>query len=872
MATSDLPVVANPLGYIIRRERSLDEDDEFEVLRGVIPSKEDGDGPGNWGSGSWGRVPLSMTQISIIIAIFSISIGLGWVLYCRPVGHVFSDTYPLSSQIQTLEKVTNEQRGQLLAHSQRIEEATNICRTLELLHQSILKRSESLQHAFQLHRTAVGDLTTRLASVSLQVEAISQTHQQQHSQVGDAKTQIEYLSIRLQRTTTRLEEVTREVASLREQMAGIVPQVESVDSIVREWKEADWTRSEVTKKVGEAEATLLGLQHRTSELESGYRSLDNLAREWKEADWMRSEVTKKVGEAEAAWLELQHRTAILEDRYQALETYRLSVRILNDSCAQDEHQVDRPDFALLSAGARVIPALTTPTLKLTTSRSWLSSFFHSPRFGNPPEVALQPDLHNGNCWPFAGEVGQLAITLARTIYVQEVVIEHIPRHLSFDISSAPMDMELWGIEEGLPPSTWPSSRSEERADTSDPPTLPQGISSLLIARFRYDITGSSPSQAFPVSSDLVAARFQSVVLRIKNNWGNSINVLSFSPCGKFLASGADDGVVYIFSPREGTTFMKVVAHHAVTTLAWHPTGNGRLYVGREDGKVVFLDIHDAGLSGSYKLPISSDQSDSVVRALALDHSGMHLAVAKGSAVVLLKSDGDHDQQVPFVQWRTILSPPSAEGLADEVPAPHSVQFLTYDGGILLLVSYLCHGVICVDPAQSREAVRWHLVPPSYRMAELPHGRDIIQALAYHRSGSVHYMASGTSEKGVNTYIKIWKAGKVSKFDSERHRGLRPRHQLGALYGYIFAAVTTVLIAVLVARFDDLKVNHPFSSSGVLIDQMNTKPSIDIWVDTWNSTVSRLQAESSQFLSVWKTRIIRWLLQLLSESDANPLTE
>ncbi|KAF9500288.1 hypothetical protein BDN71DRAFT_1382407, partial [Pleurotus eryngii] len=156
---------------------------------------------------------------------------------------------------------------------------------------------------------------------------------------------------------------------------------------------------------------------------------------------------------------------------------------------------ERPDFALSSAGARVIPAWTTPTLKLTTSsRSWLSSFFRSPQLGNPPEVALQPDLHNGNCWPFAGEVGQLAIALARTIHMQEVVIEHIPRHLSFDISSAPMDMELWGVEEGLPPSTWPSSRSEEPA--------------------------SCPSQTFPVSSDLAAVRFQSVALRIKNNWGN----------------------------------------------------------------------------------------------------------------------------------------------------------------------------------------------------------------------------------------------------------------------------------------------------------------------------------------------------------------
>ncbi|KDQ28560.1 hypothetical protein PLEOSDRAFT_166772 [Pleurotus ostreatus PC15] len=446
ITTSDLPVVANPLGYIVRRERSnsLDEDDEHEVLR-----------------------------------------------------------------------VTSEQRGQLLAQSQRIEEATDICKALEIHHRNILERSESLQRSFQLHDTILDDLTTRLVSVSLQVEEISRTSEtqgQQYAQVENLKTQIEYLSTGLQRTASILEEVTREVASLREQLAWIVPQVENTNNFAREWKEADWARSEAAKKAGESEATLLGLQHRTSELENDYQSLYSLAREWKEATRERNDVIEKVSEAGATWFQLQHRIAVLEDRYRSLENQTLS----------DELQADRPDFALSSAGARVIPAWTTPTLKLTTSsRSWLPSFFHSPRFGNLPEFALQPDLHNGNCWPFAGEVGQLAIALARPIYVQEVVIEHIPRQLSFDISSAPMDMELWGVEEGPPPpSTWPSSMSEEGADTSDSPTLPRGTSSLLIAQFRYDVAAASPSQTFTISSHLAAIRFQSVVLRIKNNWGN----------------------------------------------------------------------------------------------------------------------------------------------------------------------------------------------------------------------------------------------------------------------------------------------------------------------------------------------------------------
>ncbi|KAF4574416.1 hypothetical protein EYR36_005751 [Pleurotus pulmonarius] len=312
--------------------------------------------------------------------------------------------------------------------------------------------------------------------------------------------------------------------------------------------------------------------------------------------------------------------------------------------------------------------------------------------------------------------------------------------------------------------------------------------------------------------------------------------------------------------------MKVVAHHAVTTLAWHPTGQARLYVGREDGKVVFLDIHDGGLSGSYKLPISSDHSDSVVRALALDHSGMHLAVAKGNAVVLLKCV-DPAQPREAVRWH--LVPPSyrmgrpaispdqtllavfncldgfdiySMGSTVEMPQLLHTFRVEVSKNLLLPVVFINDGKSIVLGSANGSVLITSVTNVTSRV-KLPHGRDIIQALAYHRIGSVHYVASATSEKGVDTYVKIWKAG-LPTLDVRR-----PRAQLGLPY-YISAAVTIALITILIAYLDDLK------------------PSIDVWVNKLNSTTSRLQTEFSQFLSGWKTRIIRWLLQLLSESDVN----
>lgn len=98
------------------------------------------------------------------------------------------------------------------------------------------------------------------------------------------------------------------------------------------------------------------------------------------------------------------------------------------------------DFALYSAGGRVIPSITSDTFEQPIPR-WGGLLKPKVILGRPPATALVPDVNVGNCWPFAGAKGQLGIKLARRVHVSDITIEHAAREVSFDMAAAPRDIE-----------------------------------------------------------------------------------------------------------------------------------------------------------------------------------------------------------------------------------------------------------------------------------------------------------------------------------------------------------------------------------------------------------------------------------------------
>ncbi|KAF8635159.1 hypothetical protein AX15_000501 [Amanita polypyramis BW_CC] len=191
--------------------------------------------------------------------------------------------------------------------------------------------------------------------------------------------------------------------------------------------------------------------------------------------------------------------------------------------------LSKPDYALFSAGARVIPSLTSPTLELrppTVSSRFLAFVTgHGYALGRPPVTALHHEVQNGFCWPFSGSQGQLGVALAAPVKVESISIDHVPKEVAFDVRSAPREMEVWGLVEGEDNvKKVKERRVQEEVQEEEypyPPTLPRQPEYVRVANFTYDADGPSHVQNFPVLDEIreMGLDFGIVVLLVKSNWG-----------------------------------------------------------------------------------------------------------------------------------------------------------------------------------------------------------------------------------------------------------------------------------------------------------------------------------------------------------------
>ncbi|BGP38438.1 hypothetical protein JCM10450v2_002383 [Rhodotorula kratochvilovae] len=208
----------------------------------------------------------------------------------------------------------------------------------------------------------------------------------------------------------------------------------------------------------------------------------------------------------------------------------------------------RPDYALFTAGGRVIRTLTSPTYDphpSTAMRSAVAWFTgaKTPR-GRPPVTALHADTSPGSCWPFAGQQGQLGIQLSRRVVPTDITLEHISPDVALDgdVSSAPKDFEVWGVVEGdenvakvaqyraeqlAAKRAARDAAMQEGADPLaaeldlDPASLPPSPSHLLLAVGAYDASSPSPLQTFPVTpaARQLGVPVQVVVVKVLSNHG-----------------------------------------------------------------------------------------------------------------------------------------------------------------------------------------------------------------------------------------------------------------------------------------------------------------------------------------------------------------
>ncbi|GBC05462.1 hypothetical protein RclHR1_06230022 [Rhizophagus clarus] len=227
-----------------------------------------------------------------------------------------------------------------------------------------------------------------------------------------------------------------------------------------------------------------------------------------------------------------------------------------------QDKLNKADFALSSGGAKIIVPLTSPTyeqwptqwIKIAIAKLTGSGITR----GKPPITALQPETHVGQCWPFAGQQGQLAVLLSRRIYVTSITYDHVSKTVAMGTTSAPKEFEVWAfIDDENDSNEKTDQKMEQRSDenidysTSTLKNIPtnqpgsnildssssSSSSSLLhyssgkdlklgsspnhlfLGRFIYDINGL-PIQTFEV--DKWNKPVRAIIMKVNSNWDNPL--------------------------------------------------------------------------------------------------------------------------------------------------------------------------------------------------------------------------------------------------------------------------------------------------------------------------------------------------------------
>ncbi|KAJ1944119.1 hypothetical protein FBU59_002692, partial [Linderina macrospora] len=226
-------------------------------------------------------------------------------------------------------------------------------------------------------------------------------------------------------------------------------------------------------------------------------------------------------------------------------------------------RIGKTDFALFSAGSRIIPGLTSQTYEATPHGLFQKALRAiGMTSSQPPTAIIDPNTHVGECWPMRGPSGQVAVHLGQVVDLTEFGLEHVAKSVAIDWRSAPRNIEIWGYVLGQPSSAESpvdsanDDYSVEFADNSDdsaddgaaaveadsgpdadaphymgaaefngmqvPPladsSSDHGIGELrLLATYDYEPSDDRPMQIIPVDGPV---RVRTLVLKVNSNWGH----------------------------------------------------------------------------------------------------------------------------------------------------------------------------------------------------------------------------------------------------------------------------------------------------------------------------------------------------------------
>lgn len=77
---------------------------------------------------------------------------------------------------------------------------------------------------------------------------------------------------------------------------------------------------------------------------------------------------------------------------------------------------------------------------------------------------------------------------------------------------------------------------------------------------------------------------------------DSINALQFSPAGRYLATGGQDGQLFIFSTKTWKPVRKYADTSPLNSLVWHPTFPKTVICGFASGDLITICFDTAQVS------------------------------------------------------------------------------------------------------------------------------------------------------------------------------------------------------------------------------------------------------------------------------------
>ncbi|KAF8206318.1 hypothetical protein K438DRAFT_1577570 [Mycena galopus ATCC 62051] len=273
----------------------------------------------------------------------------------------------------------------------------------------------------------------------------------------------------------------------------------------------------------EARAKLKALEDRIGSVEGGVREA---------LDASKKGLGTSVG---SAWWSKGGKSAMTIKSTDGQDVTALISDFVNRAIGKDS----RRDFALVSSGAQVIPSLTTHEYEVrpSTLGGKVVGFLTGNGYltGRSPVTSLHHEIRDGYCWPFAGSQGQLGVALAAPVYIEDITIDHVAVEAALNErrTSAPREMEVWGLVEGADNlaklKAWRVERATRREagevleeEPLRPKTLPKSVEYVRVAAFSYDVRASNNIQTFPAEPELRALGidFGVVALVVKSNWGH----------------------------------------------------------------------------------------------------------------------------------------------------------------------------------------------------------------------------------------------------------------------------------------------------------------------------------------------------------------